>query len=49
LRTPVARLGFHNITYLPHPPRGQGPEEIIRRFAQEVVPMAEAMARRSGD
>lgn len=45
----VVQLGFDHITYLPHPPPGQGPQEIVRRFAREVVPMAEEMVRRSGD
>jgi 5,10-methylenetetrahydromethanopterin reductase len=41
----VVRLGFDHITFLPHPVPGKGPEEIIRSFACDVIPMATAMAQ----
>ncbi len=42
----VVRVGFRNITYLPHPPPGQGPEKIIRSFAEEVIPLATQMLQK---
>jgi len=39
----VVDMGISQITYLPHPPQGEGFEPNLTRFAQEVMPRVRAM------
>jgi alkanesulfonate monooxygenase SsuD/methylene tetrahydromethanopterin reductase-like flavin-dependent oxidoreductase (luciferase family) len=39
----VVDMGINQITYLPHPPKGEGFEPNIIRFANEVLPRVEAL------
>jgi alkanesulfonate monooxygenase SsuD/methylene tetrahydromethanopterin reductase-like flavin-dependent oxidoreductase (luciferase family) len=34
----IVKLGITQITYLPHPPSGQGTQPILRAWMEEVVP-----------
>lgn len=42
----VVDMGIHDITFLPHPPKGGTTLGTIRDFAEKVKPMIEAMLRR---
>lgn len=37
----VAKMGIHNITFLPHPPAGGDIKETVREFAQTVKPIVD--------
>lgn len=39
----VVDMGIHQITYLPHPPPGEGFEPNLTRFANEVLPRVQAL------
>jgi len=39
----VVDMGIDHITYLPHPPKGEGPEKIMQQFTQEVMPRVRAL------
>ena len=39
----VADMGIDHITYLPHPPQGEGFEPNLTRFAKEVMPRVKAL------
>jgi 5,10-methylenetetrahydromethanopterin reductase len=41
----VIKMGFRNITFLPHPPPGKDISETMRAFIQTVKPLAEEMAK----
>lgn len=43
----VLKMGFRNITFLPHPPPGKDISETMRLFIQTVKPLAEDMASKS--
>jgi 5,10-methylenetetrahydromethanopterin reductase len=41
----VVDMGINQITYLPHPPQGEGFEPNLTRFAMEVMPRVKALLK----
>jgi hypothetical protein len=41
----VVDMGINQITYLPHPPQGEGFEPNLTRFAMEVIPRVKALLK----